>query len=253
MRRLALSCLLLFSLLPGLAHGLERTPARINSWPPMFGDYCWVTNHLAFDIPDTLCYDLIWNWSGFHAGDVVGMGYVGSQECGSSCAVLNEILIYFPAFLHGPGDEVRVQLVCADEAGAPIGDPLASVDLNPESFVETVTMETASLPACTSDGALRYVVTLCWLTDSGYPHIATDNMETIQDMGCDFPAGYPRSDPSQVRSRIFPTTAACAPTGAGDPFHDDLDNLELVWTIAMTCQPNAVVPSTWGHVKSLFR
>jgi hypothetical protein len=242
------------SLLPIPALGIERTEDRINSFPPFMGDVCWVTNHLAFDIPDTLCYDLIWNWSGFRAGDIVGMSYLTDPPCDSHCATLDQICIYFPDALTGPGDEVRIRVFCADSTGAPTGDELTAIDLDPHRGTETVSFDGLSLAGCVQNDALRFVITLCWLTDSGYPHIATDNMQTISELGCAFPPGYPRSSESDVRSRIFDVTAACDPEGNGRVFHDDLDNLELIWSVGLTCTPpDPIVPVSWGKVKGLFR
>jgi len=233
---------------------LDREPATINAWPPAHEGHCWVSHHLVFDIPDTLCWGQIWDWSGFQLGDVVGMSYMPDGTCDWECQHLSHLTIYFPQALDGPGDEIEIRVYCADQDGCAIGDQVYSQVVDPHQGANSIDLGALSLSQCTIEQGVRYVVTLCWLTDSGYPHIATDNMETLADQGCEFPPGYPRSDPHSTQSYVFSGSSECVPACPWDWFSDNLDNLALVWRFGMTCEGGVSTQSvSMGELKLIFR
>lgn len=213
---------------------LERQVATIQSWPPSSGEHCWVSYQLAAAVPDTACWNLIWDWSGFQAGDVVGMAYQPDGTCAPSCRSLHALRMYFPQALEGPGDEISIHVFCADSSGCPSGAAIASRVVDPGPGWNNIDFGDLPLGQCPLGAGVGYLVTVCWMQNSGYPHIATDNMESISAAGCSMPPGYPRSDPDRIHSGIF-AAAACSPACPATRFQDQLDHLELVWDFAMSC------------------
>jgi hypothetical protein len=237
------------------AHALERqaTWRWINSEPGFPGSWCVPAYHLVDAIQDTACWDLVWDWSGFQQGDRVGVLYAIGGECGSECVTLHQLRMYIPQALEGPGDEIQVAVYCADSLGCPAGSPLVSLVVDPDPHLNIIGMNDVSVQPCGAPGARRFLVTVCWLTDSGYPHMATDNMQSLPQLACSMPAGYPRAGGAAARSRAYLTSAACSPDCDWVPFTDDLDTLELVWRAALTCETTTVSPTSWGRLKSLYR
>lgn len=171
------------------------------------------------------------------------------------------------------------EVYCSDEVGCPVGPPLwTSAPWNTMWGWNYVPVEP---PLCIADCCIdpgpppqgpRILILGKECGVSGvYPQMGFDNISTHLIQGCEmhdmssYPMLYPRPYSSHYNTihtgyygevgytYYFPPKWYCDGRDTGRDC-DEYGFLEIAWRIYLTCEgPSATEPTTWGHIKSMYR
>lgn len=283
MRRFAAAVLVL--LLAAPASGFESSPflMREDFGPESLSD-CGLQYYYYIPCPT---YSWFWAFAGCGVNEGIGAWFqVGDVSMGQlnvcdpiNCYTLEEfrILDFSGYGTVYPGlFTVMFDIYCCDEDGCPVGPSLWNSGPRETHFAwNYIPVEPPlSIYDCSSDpgpppsGPRILIISTGIGTACSYPAWGLDNISTHIDEGCELidigglPAIYPRPFVS-----YYPTMhsgwygadfAYCPPLWLPDGRDTTRDLtqfgfIELAWTIYLTCTGTSTEPSTWGHIKAMYR
>ena len=192
------------------------------------------------------CSGWIWIWSGFVAGDEVGVNFDLPADCnklaGEECC--NTANWWYWRYTSPTyGFTVTYNLYNTDASGCLLGAPVGpSITLDPIERWNN----SAGLGCVTSDVA---ALTATW--DSGtLPYAATDNNASQLNTPavCSLDPGTPGAGTS-LQYVVAGTTVYCPPAA----FADGVGYVDLMMDASFTCTATATEDASWGEIKSLFQ
>jgi hypothetical protein len=190
------------------------------------------------------CSGWIWLWSGWTAGDQVGVNFDMPADCGKlagETCCLTDFFWYWRYTAPGYGFTVTYGLYNTDAngclttgVGGPTLDPIERWNY------------TLGFGCATSD-----VVALTATWDNGtLPYAATDNNASNLNAGpaCNLDPGTPGAGTS-LQYVVAGTTVYCPPAA----FADGVGYTDLAMQAYFTCDVTATEDASWGEIKSLFQ
>jgi hypothetical protein len=171
---------------------------------------------------------------------------------------------------------VEFQIWCADEHGCPIAPALWSsgpqeMCVGGWNYIAVTANPALCVSRCATQanyGYPRFLITATHIgTDATYPAWGMDNISrpiglacTMHDSGC-CPALYPRPTASHyntMHSGYYGVNFEFCPPewflDGGDTVGDEEGFIELAWRVYLVnTGPIATKPTTWGHIKSMYR
>jgi hypothetical protein len=271
--------------------GLEKKAVQMKEdygTEPLYD--CYMNYYYYIPCPT---YSWFWNFTGWPAGQVVGEWFtVGDPSMGRAGSGCPPYIACDPNMAHtieqfrildfaGYGTAypglftVEFDIWCADERGCPLAPSLWNS--GPKEFCTAGwNVVPVTPPLCVTRCATianppsypRFLITAKHIgTQATYPAWGFDNISTpitqacvMHDTGC-CPALYPRPSVSHYTSMHSGdygiNFAYCPPywiLNPGDSTGDVYGCIELAWRVYLqNSGPTATEPSTWGHIKSMYR
>ena len=288
MRKILVFTALILVLSMTYSYAIEATKHQISD--PYFlqtVEECYLQYYYYIPCPTSSWF---WGFYEWEAGDIIGQFFViGDDPTGvysacdpGECHTLDKFRV-LDFWGHGatyPGNwTVEFDIWCADADGCPVGPSLWNsgpfetepewgfVDVDPPLFLTTCCIYTE--PDTTHP---RILITATHVgSDPTYPRWGTDDISTpllteptpceMHDIGC-WTALYPRPTSSHyatIHSGYYGTAFEyCPPLWFADGEDETPDAslygyVEFAWRLYLLCEgPDAVEPTTWGTIKSMY-